>query len=201
MPSHRAHCSTACMDGLQNQPRRYRTRVQSNLWDRNTSRWGEKKHPQDKFTYNPLLIHNNTGNLWICLWHGKRTKDASILPADFCSNAWWRRPNVWLRLIYHAMISAISIGCLCVCGRQLSLKLVTVQPPTCQLNGLFICLWAIHYGPEQSQTTDGSQFFPFPFNAYEKKSCNSSRSACSKAHLYYTHAHKCTDMVTLSKIY
>lgn len=36
-------------------------------------------------------------------------------------------------------------------GRQLSLKLVTAQPPTRQVNGLFICLKAMHYGPEQSR--------------------------------------------------
>lgn len=37
-----------------------------------------------------------------------------------------------------------------VCGRQLSQKLVTVQPPTYQPNGLFIRPRAMHYGWEQS---------------------------------------------------
>lgn len=61
-----------------------------------------------------------------------------------------------------------DLSCLCrvpVCGRQLPLKLVTVQLPTCQLNGLFICPRAMHYGPEPSLLKALSLLnFPFAHN-------------------------------------
>lgn len=53
----------------------------------------------------------------------------------------------------HARLPCYDLSQLCrepVCGRQLSQKLVTVQPPTYQPNGLFICPRAMHYGWEQS---------------------------------------------------
>lgn len=88
-----------------------------------------------------------------------------------------------------------------VCGRQLSLKLVTVQPPTCQLNGLFICPRAMHYGPEQSPLI-GSQFVPFPLNTYEKNCVIPAEIKCTLQSTLVLYA--CSHMhslVTLSKMY
>ena len=96
--------------------------------------------------------------------------------------------------------SQLSLQGACVCGRQLSLKLVTVKPQTCQPNGLFICLKAMHYGSEKSQTTDRLQFVPSPFITYEEHHvilAEKIKCMFQSTLVLYT----CTDMMTFSKTY
>lgn len=67
----------------------------------------------------------------------------------FCSNF----PTQEAKSTAVARLPCYDLSQLCrvpVCGRQLSQKLVTVQPPTYQPNGLFIRPRAMHYGWEQS---------------------------------------------------
>ncbi len=168
MPSHRAHCSTACTDRLQNQPRHYHTRVQSNLWDRNTSEWGEKniRKTNSQITLQPSAP-------------SQRHRKSLNLPLTCQTDKRCFHPASWF-LFKCTMEEAKSVAVaplqcydlsrlhrVPVCGRQLSLKLVTVQPPTCQLNGLFICPRAMHYGPEQSLLMALS-LFHFPWTHMKK---------------------------------
>lgn len=118
--------------------------------DRDTPEWWEK-HLQDKFA------DNFTG-----LFAFTMMKEMFEFPPDissrqemppFCQLIFAQMHDAGGKSTAVARLPRYDLSRLCrepVCGRQLSLKLVTVQPPTCQLNSLFICLRAMHYGREQS---------------------------------------------------
>lgn len=154
-PSHtRTHCSTTCMDRLQNQAQHYRTHVSKKTSETETSLnggGGGERHLQDK-------IHT-----WFCNpASSQQWRKCLNFPLTSQTDRRCFHPASWFLFkctMQEAKSTAVArlpcydLSRLCrepVCGRQLSLKLVTVQPPTCQLNGVFICLRAMHYGREQS---------------------------------------------------
>lgn len=121
-PSHtRTHCSTTCMNRLQNQAQHYRTHVSKKTSETETSLnggGGGKDICKTKSTHDFATLCFSTMEEMF-EFPSDVSNGQKILPADFCSNARCRRPNPRLWLVYHAMISAVSAGSPCVGGSSL----------------------------------------------------------------------------------
>lgn len=139
MQSHRVCCSMVFTDRLQNEPLHYCKETHPNVG---------KKHPPDKFIDSFITFCSfTTQDIFEFVFNVSKWQ--KMLP--FCQLIFVLMHKEEAKFMAEAPLPSYDLSRpyrVSMCGRQLSLKLVTVQPPKCLPNGQFICLRAMHYGRE-----------------------------------------------------